>query len=373
MARRSIFISGRFLTQPTTGVQRVAREIVAQLDAMVGRGAIDGARHELVLLTPPRVTERLALEHVSQRPVGKRSGHRWEQTDLARAARGGTLLSPGNTGPLRHRRQVVLIHDASVFAVPDAYTRAFRLWYRFALRRLARVCPVVVTPSAFSAREVVRWCGVERSRVVVAHLGAEHVLRVEADPSLLRSHGLIERPYVLAVGSRAPHKNLDRVLAAGAALRDRGLDLVVVGGAAPRVFGDHAVEDGDAVRHLGYCSDAQLRALYEHATCLVFPSLYEGFGLPPLEAMACGCPVLVSRAASLPEVCDDAAEYCDPVDGADVTRRLLDLVDDAPRRVRLAERGRARATAFSWAGTAATIWSALAAVDSAAREQDGPG
>jgi glycosyltransferase involved in cell wall biosynthesis len=105
----------------------------------------------------------------------------------------------------------------------------------------------------------------------------------------------------------------------------------------------------------GYVTDPELRALYENAACFVYPSLYEGFGLPPLEAMSCGCPTLVARAASLPEVCGDAALYCDPRDPASIAQQIRCLVDDTSRRADLRARGLARAREFSWDRSAGTL------------------
>jgi glycosyltransferase involved in cell wall biosynthesis len=114
------------------------------------------------------------------------------------------------------------------------------------------------------------------------------------------------------------------------------------------------------VKRVGYVSDGELRALYEHAACFVYPSLYEGFGLPPLEAMACGCPVLASDAAAIPEVCGDAALYCDARSPGDLAARLGALMREPALRRTLAERGRARAAQFSWRRAAAANWDALA-------------
>src|SRR5207253_1940106 len=123
--------------------------------------------------------------------------------------------------------------------------------------------------------------------------------------------------YVLAVGSLTPNKNFNGVVRAATLLGDLDCKIVAAGGANTRVFNGVALAD-DALIMAGYVTDGELHALYENAACFIFPSFYEGFGLPPLEAMHCGCPVIVSDRASLPEVCGEAAVYCDPDDPADM-------------------------------------------------------
>jgi len=159
---------------------------------------------------------------------------------------------------------------------------------------------------------------------------------------------------VLAVGG-APHKNVAAVLTMADDLAARDVRLAVVGGGDERVF-------RGAATGLGYCTDGQLRALYEHAACLAFPSRYEGFGLPPLEAMACGCPVVVSRAASLPEVGGDAAAYCDADRPGTVSREVLRVLDDPEHAAALRERGRRRAAQFTWERTAQIVRTAVLSV-----------
>ena len=152
--------------------------------------------------------------------------------------------------------------------------------------------------------------------------------------------------YVLAVGSRSPHKNIETLVAAIQRWGDRGLPLVLAGGSNSRVF-SQATALTSSVQSAGYLTDGELRALYEQAQCFALPSLYEGFGLPPLEAMRCGCPVVVSRAAALPEVCGDGALYADAND-ADDWLRCLRKLQDTTFREELRQRGRAQAQRFSW-------------------------
>ena len=184
----------------------------------------------------------------------------------------------------------------------------------------------------------------------------EHILAVESDPRILERHALRAKPYVLAVGTTNPRKKFGAVARAIELVGDAGFDFVVAGGVDPRVFSGAGVPLPAFVKRVGYVTDAELRALYEHAACFVYPSLYEGFGLPPLEAMACGCAVIVSDAASLPEICGDAAIYCDPRSPEDIAGKLAALMADGERRRELAERGHRHAAQFSWRRTALRNW-----------------
>ena len=351
--RAGWLLNGRYLTRPPTGVDRFAIETVAALGRM---------RPDAPLATavpsgePVRAASVADVQRVQS--VGRRAGHAWEQIDLARAAAGRTLVNLCNTAPMLRERQLVVIHDVGTVANASNYTAAFRAWYRLMHGVLMRRARVVATVSSFSAGELAAHFGARRRGIEVVPEGGEHILAQPADASVLDRLQVRGRRYVLAVGSRSPNKNFAAVEQALALLDDPTLLLVAVGGAAPRIYADGAEPvaatgaDGDRVRRAGFVSDAELRALYEHAACFVFPSYYEGFGLPPLEAMCCGCPVVVSDRASLPEVCGSGALYCkaeDPSTLADALRRLLGSTE---LRHELREAGRERAATFGWAKAA---------------------
>ena len=355
----TVFINGRFLAQPVTGVQRYAREVLKALDALLLEGALDAAAAEVTLVVPRTVLDSPPLARIRVRRAGRLGGHAWEQLELPLASRGGVLLNLCNTAPLARRAQVVTLHDAAVYRVPAAYTRAFRAWYRVLWAGLARTAPVVLTVSEFSRRELVGCLGIDGARIRVVPESGEHVLAVAPDPGVLDRHRLRERPFVLAVSTANPTKNFAAVVRAIELLGDTDFDFVVAGGVDPRIFAAAAAPLPATVKRVGYVSDGELRALYEQAACFVHPSLYEGFGLPPLEAMCCGCPVIAADAASIPEVCGDAAVYCDPRSPADLARKLAALMASPDERRALAARGRARAARFAWRQAAAANWDAV--------------
>ena len=357
MNPQPIFINGRFLAQPVTGVQRYAREVVLALDDLLEAGEIDRDRYVFVIVSPVGASDLPGLKHITIRFVGPSRGHAWEQLVLPAISRGGWLLSLCNVGPLLKHRHMVTIHDASVFAYPEAYSLSFRAWYQFALPVLGKTAAKILTDSHFSESELIKYCGLPPDKIAVVSLGVDHMSRLQPDYNVFQKHRLGEKPYILTASSLSPHKNFMRLAQAFNLLRNENVDIVVAGGANPKVFGNSRFSSNQAnVHYLGYVSDGELRALYERAHCFVYPSLYEGFGLPPLEAMACGCPVIVSDAASLKEVCGAAALYCDPMSHKDIADKIGLLLTDEALREKLCGMGRLRAARFLWTDTARAIW-----------------
>lgn len=346
--RKKYILNGRFLTQSTTGVQRYAVDLVKALDMLIDCGLIDSNHYSFCLLSPKNVRYDLNLKHIPLRQVGHFKGHFWEQIELPLYAHDGFLINLCNTAPLLKFNQVVTIHDASVYGFPQAYSIAFRIWYKLLFKWLGATSRKIVTDSAFSKEELAKYCGIKKDKMHVVYLGKEHILAVRPDDSILRRHDLMSKRFVLAVSSMNPNKNFKSIVQAMELLGSMRFDTVIAGGTNPNVFSRSDVSLSDNVRHVGYVSDGELRALYEHASCFVYPSFYEGFGLPPLEAMACGCPVLVSQAASLPEVCGDAALYCDPHDPEDIAEKIRLLMSDEALRAELRQKGLERAMQFTW-------------------------
>lgn len=340
-----MFINGRFLTRRTTGVERFAREVIR---------ASSEARficQNDLLLAPMDVDAPAEFAGIPVTGIGRRRGHAWEQIDLPRYALDETLINLCNTAPVLKRRQLIVLHDASIAAFPHNYTPAFRFWYQAMIRLYSRRACAIATVSRFSAAEIARHFGIPISKLEIIPESGEHILRETPDFSLHQELGLAQDEYFVAVSSRATNKNFATVIKAVATMSAQPFKFVIVGGSNSRVF---ATIDNAASRAIetGFVTDAQLRALYERAACFVYSSTYEGFGLPPLEAMSCGCPVLVSNAASLPEICGDAAIYCDPHDPADVAKRLKYLLGSAPLREGLRAAGRAHAARWRWPAAA---------------------
>ncbi|MFT4067054.1 glycosyltransferase family 4 protein [Paraburkholderia sp.] len=346
-------INGKFTSQPITGVQRVAYELTRamQMRAMPG--------DELEVFMPQNAVAPGALLKRQRRFPWLR-GTLWEQITLPIAARGVTLLNLCNTNPLFKRGQIVMVHDMAVYDVPQGFSRKFRFWYRVCFTLLPRTHPTILTVSTFSKRRICHHLKIDESRVKVVTPGADHLDRIVADQAVLERLELTRDAYCVVVGSLDPRKNLHGVLEAIGRLEHLGaVKFVIVGGKNSRVFHSDGVDD-HAVRSqrvvwAGFVSDAELKSLYENAGCLIFPSLYEGFGLPPLEAMYCGCPVIASARTSIPEACGDAAMYCDAASPDDMAAKIAQMMSDADLRQSYRAAGLRHAREFRWERSAQKV------------------
>jgi glycosyltransferase involved in cell wall biosynthesis len=359
---RAWTINGRFLTQPVTGVQRYAREIVGALDALAAEAHPLTRGLDLELVAPPGVKELPALGAIRARTAGRWRGHVWEQLELPRAARGG-MLSLCNTGPIAARRHIVCMHDANTRTCPESYSAQFRAVYRGLMPALGQTAVSVITVSRFSAGELERWRIARTDKIAVIPNGHEHVLRWVPKRSSRTAAGGPET--VLVLGSPAPHKNVGMLAGQASRLASAGLRLAVAGLADGRVFqgAGQPHREMSGIAWLGRASDGELAGLLEDCLCLAFPSFNEGFGLPPLEAMARGCPVVASDRASLPEICGNAALYASPDNPDAWLAAFTRLRGDAGLRAELKERGRQRAQRFSWRASALLYLEALARAD----------
>lgn len=365
------YLNGKFTAQHTTGVQRVATSLCRAIDGHLRRAA-PGSGDRWVLLCPPGGTPP-SFEHIEVRRIGSARWplSAWEQLTLPWHARDGVLINLAGSAPMVASDHVCMIHDAAVYDRPQAYTRLFRIWYRLLFRRLSRSAVLLLTASAFSRQRLAERLCIPQERLHVQPCGGDHLEAIDADPSLIERHRLRHERFLLAVGSANPNKNQAAMEQAFRTLpASRAVRLVIVGGFNRRVFsmpGEDLPGDDGRILRLGPVSDAQLKALYEHAAGLVFPSLYEGFGLPPLEAMASGCPVAASRSASIPEVCSDAVIYFDPHSVDEMAAAMCRLLDDDELRARLRTNGESHWRQFRWDRSAAWLLQQLGAARYSAR------
>jgi len=353
-------INGRFLTSRVTGVQRYCIELINELDRQMSDKGHPGHARRIPILVPNSYKGQDPWTHFPIKRAGMLNANLWEQICLPFGARNAMLFSPANIGAFLHFNQVVTIHDASVFAVPEAYNFRFRLKYKVSHWRMAHSARAIITDSEFSKSELVRWCGVRREKIRAIHLGHEHFLRIRPIPEVLTKLDLSPGSYFLSVGSRSPHKNLASLLEGYVQLPFPKPKLVLVGGEFGKVFAaGQQAELPEGALQTGYVQDGELRYLYENAAALVFPSLYEGFGFPILEAFALNCPVICSNATSLPEVAGEAALFFDPANPAEIAVRLREVMADDGLRRQLAEKGRQRLSLFTWEECARQTWRVL--------------
>lgn len=359
-------INGRFLAQPMTGVQRYAREIVCAMDRLLAHHP-GFARHlDLELLMPPGAVDDLALSAIRSRTVGKFGGHPWEQAVLPAHVSGG-LLSLCNTGPVLARKQIVCIHDANTRNFPQSYSPAFRTLYRMLLPALGRNAECISTVSYYSAGELCRHRICPAGKIFVAPNGHEHACEWVPEHSL-KTEMAAGPDTIVLLGSAAPHKNARLIVGMANRLHSAGFRIAVAGISDHRVFQLPALDQTANVFWLGRLSDGELAALLRDSMCLAFPSFAEGFGLPPLEAMALGCPVVVSDRASLPEICGDAALYAPPEDAGAWFDRFMELRALPTVRLDMIARGQARVSRYRWEASAKLYLSAMLESDGVQQE-----
>jgi glycosyltransferase involved in cell wall biosynthesis len=317
------FINGRFLSQKLTGVQRYAAEMVKAIDVLLASEQTPASLRnaEWQLLTPADASETLHLDRIKIRAVGRLHGHAWDQIDLARAAAGGRLISLANSGPVFHRDQIVVLHDAQVFRRPDFFNWRYLTVHRTMGRLLARHA-AIATVSAFSRRELAEVLNLSAPNIPIFPNSAEHFAATKPDPGILARLGIQPQKFFLFVGSKTKNKNLAVAIRAVQLLDRADVPLVIVGGDNSKVFQDNSGEGVSGLLLAGRLTDSEIAALYAHASAFVFPSLYEGFGVPPLEAMIFGCPVIASMADAVVETCGDAAAYFRATD-ADALKQLM--------------------------------------------------
>lgn len=346
----SYVLNARFLMRPLTGVDRVATELIsASLDAGIP------SRFKDILAVRPqgdvfsldqRPKDLLAITSPTKSAL---TGHLWEQFALAQETKDSWLISLCNMGPVLRKKQIVMMHDAQAFRQPETYSKAFRTFYHFVQPRLGHRAHSILTVSEHSKRELEHFGVVPKGKAIVIPNGADHILRLDADVGILEKHGLARGGYFLAIGSLAPHKNLKMLIDAANARINKERPLVIAGGGNAAVFGENGLQESEHVKMLGRVTDQELRALYENAFSLVFPSKTEGFGLPPAEAMTLGCPVIASTGGAIPEVTEGAAISLPAGDQSAWTQAMTALEQNAAQVEELREQGLERAKLFTWA------------------------
>ncbi len=280
--------------------------------------------------------------------LAHRAGHLWEQAILPALARGSALLyCPANLAPIADKRNVVVIHDAAALRMPSAYSRAYVAYQRRMLPLIARRARLVITVSEFARSELVDVLGTSPERVQVIPAGVDERFRPTVDPAPAKQAYGLERPYALALGTRSARKNASALEAAARALGEHGIEAVLAGGER-----GYLRESDSSLRTLGYVSEVHLPALYAGARVLAVPSLHEGFGLPCLEAMASGVPVVAARRGALPETVGDAGLLVDPDRDGELADALVAAACDQGLRARLIAAGLRRAAAYPWRRTA---------------------
>lgn len=326
-----IFVNSRVLSQPITGVQRYLISILQNFP------------------------DDLDVIQSSTKFFGIR-GHGWEQMILPLCIGKHLLWSPSNTGPLLVKKQIVTIHDTVFLDHPEWLNPRFALWYRFIIPRLARRSRAIITVSYFSKERIIEKCKIANNKIHVVYNGIDSRFSPASKENIVAAKNKLRIPgsrYILAVGSIEPRKNLRRLFEAWGNIADdisEEIWLIVAGGkGAKRIYDDVKLRLMPPRLHFaGHVPDTLLPAVYSGAIATVYVSLYEGFGLPALEAMACGSPVLTSDRTALPEVVGNSALLINPYQVDAISEGLNRLIKDEDLRTELRILGLEKAKEFSW-------------------------
>lgn len=344
----TVYVNARFLTQEMTGVQRFAAEISRQLKYMLG--------DRVKFVAPSNIKLAELADELQAEIVGKHTGYCWEQIELPRyLKRKGSpvLLNFCSVAPLFYDNNILAIHDITWVRYPDTYSFRFRTAYNFLVPRLARKAVKIITVSDFSLKEISGHYNIPEDRFIVVNNAVSGRFSPVIDDSLRKEN------YFVAVSSIKENKNFPMVVESFKLLRKglHGIKLYIIGNLKDRNFGDVSLDiNGDPdIKLLGRVSDEDLVRYYSNALGFVFPSLYEGFGIPVLEAQACGCPVISSNSSSLPEVLRDSAMLCAPDDIRAFADNMYALATDMELRKGLVDRGRKNVERFSWEKSAGII------------------
>lgn len=352
-----IGINGRFLVAKRTGVQRAAFNLIRTLVEI-------DRENEYLIFTGHGQAGRPEWNYPNVRVIESdlREGesflnHVWEQfwlPVLAHRHKVDLLHSPANVAPLFYRgKSVVHIHDLCFVVNPQWYSFTFRTVYNFIIPRLARRASRVITCSNNSKNDLLHFCNLPADKVSLVYWAVDDTFLQQA-PHEVKSDVAELGDFILYVGSLEPRKNINTLIASYVQLRRNNPDLkpklVLIGGESP-LFADVQLRVKDYVGDIvfkGFIDDETLRAYYARAALVAYPSLYEGFGLPPLEAMASGTPVVTSDGSSLPEVVGDAAFMVDPRSIEQLTSAMVRLLTDRHLRQKLIEAGRRQVERFNW-------------------------
>lgn len=357
-------LNGDYLNLSPTGVARYAREVVAAMDQLIGENDPLTRTFDIDVVSPVP----FVYDHIPVRVVPEFKSPRlpqvWVQAQLPRHIPGG-LVSFCNLGPVAIRRQIICIHDLHTYLMPESYSTAFRWLHRLLLPQLGQRSAAVTTVSNFSRGHLEDYGIAPSGKITVTYNGSDHTRRWKASQGRLSLP--TERPYVLCLGQPQRYKNLELILQLAPKLDALGIDVLMAGSIAK----EEIVERGGGdllsrnLRLLGRIDDDDFAQAFSNALCFVFPSRIEGFGLPAIEAMALGCPVVSSTSPCLPEVCGDAASFADPDDPQAWADAIVWLRDHPEEAKTISIRGRARANTYAWREIAKTYFKLMASLDQA--------
>jgi len=342
-----LVINARFLTQKITGTQRYAIELSKELKK------IDP---DIRFVTPQNVMHAALEKELSAERYGILRGHLWEQIELPaylKRHNSPLLLNLSGLPPVLYANKISTIFDLSVLRHPEWFSKKYYYFYKTMLPLVAKHSTELITISNYSRQEIIDLLAVPTDRLNVVYCSVPQIFNKYA-VNERRS----EKRYILSVSSIDPRKNFKNLILAFNSLDIKDLELVIIG-SENSVFKKQdlktSIQSNKHIHFTGYISDDELALLYKNAALFAYPSFYEGFGMPPLEAMSFGCPAVVSNKTSLPEVFGDAAYYVDPYSVNDIANGIKEVLENDGLRKDLVTRGYERVELFSWERSAMKI------------------
>lgn len=331
-----LVVNARFLTQPLTGVQRYSLEISKALKS------IDPS---IRFVAPKNILDTQTASELNVELIGSRTGHIWEQYDLPKYLNScgrPTLLNLANTAPIAYSKKISTLHDIAFERYPESFSWRFRKAYQLFIPIILNTSLKIITVSEFSRKEISSFYSINNSKICVI----PNAVSGNFTKTLIASE-----KYLLAVSSINRQKNFIGLIDAYIKTKTNDHCLYIVGDINNNFSNTELldkIKSDPRIKMIGRVSDEELISLYSGASAFIYPSFYEGFGIPPLEAQACGCPVISSNAASLPEVCKDSVIYCNPHDIIDMAKKI-DLVLSTPSLgADLISKGYNNIKRFSW-------------------------
>lgn len=344
-----IVIDARMIGKKMHGIARYTYNLIKNLVK------IDPRNRYTILVTKdigdlPASTGNLEMRFLKSRWISV--SEQWELVKILKVLKPDLYHTPSFVAPVFNPFPMIMtIHDVNHIALANNYTALHRLYYKFIVKPSAHKSAKILTGSDFSRREISKYLSMPNEKIKVIYYGCDEEFKPIEDLQNLRrvreKYGF-PKSFILYVGSHKPHKNLSNLLKAYARI-SLDIPLVLSGKGNEKLLEiSRRLNIEKRVRWVGEIEKNDLPSVYNCATVFVFPSIYEGFGLPPIEAMACGCPAVVSNVTSLPEVCGDAAYYVDPFDVTSMANGIYKVITDEGLKENLVRKGLQRVKMFHW-------------------------
>ena len=340
---KDIYISARFLTQPVTGVQRYGIELSKAIKRMNEKKY----KYNIRFLAPKNIIHHNIANYLEVKTIGRLKGQLWDQISLLwflKSNRNSLIINFSNTLPIFYRNKIVTIHDIIHLKFPVSYS--YRKYYKIVFPLMLKYSKQIITVSEFSKREIANYYGINEEKISVIYNGVSEKFKPR------KTHTM--EKYILGVSSIACHKNFINLIKAYQKLKTKNIKLYIVGGLNDKIFGKdsrriiESVKGNENIKFLGRVTDDELIELYSNALCFVYPSVYEGFGIPPLEAQACGCPVIISDIPVFKEIYGDSAVYFNPLDPKDIADKVNQVLNDKKLREQLLIKSLENSKKYTW-------------------------